>query len=222
MDPTPYSNSAASNNNGNVTWKDNSGGNFLLGGRVLKSSHPIGTAASPFVIPSGVYNFCEIDFSQDVYMAIPAGAHVVIYIDSPYRAGSGCANNTGDVNVTGNFAFINRTGDPSNLEIDAWGNPGAAQPNQQPIFKFTNNLNAAGTPTIANFFAPYSQVIFTNTVSMAGSIVGGSITSNNTTTFSGSGGGAANGNPSDTYYPIAWHQCPSDWSASDPASGCSS
>lgn len=220
--PTPYANAAVSNNDANVSWIDSAGHNFYNAStHVLKAVTTVGSATDPFVIPSGNYYFCEFDLVNTAYFQTLPGSHVVIYIDSPSRPGSTCGTSTGNLNLTNQVAFINHTGDPANLEFDAYGDPNATG-SQQPIFQFTNSLNPAGSPGLANFFAPYSQVIFTNTVNMAGAVVGGSIKLTNKATFSGSSGGAVNGNPSDTYYPIAWHQCSSDVPSSDPASGCAS
>ena len=226
-DPSPYSDSATTNNDAAINW--GSSGIYTASTRTVNATGSVGSSSSPIIFPSGIYNFCEFHLNNTAWLQVPAGASVKIYIDSPYRTGSGCAAGTGDFNINNTLSWTNLTNDPTNLQISAYGNPSGAaaafqanpsSPGQwQPDFEFNNSVNV---PLVADIYAPNSWINLNNTVNMAGALVGGYIKANNSTTFGGASGGASGGNPSDTFYPVAWHQCPSTWSGTDQAAGCAS
>lgn len=218
-DASTYQATAASNGNAAIAWPS---GVYTPSTRVVSASGTVGSAASPIVIPSGTYNFCRFQFSNTTYLTLAPGARVQIYIDSPYRAGSGCPNGTGDINVTGQMSFNNPSGDPANLLIDVYGNPSvnASPPSGSPtVIKFNNVLNASSSPFAAQLFAPNSSFTTTNTFSMVGPVTSYSFTSSNTSSFgAGSAGAGSGGKP--TYFLAGWRQCSSAVTGPDPAAGC--
>ena len=68
----------------------------------------------------GVYNFCELDISGKGSLAIAAGVESEIFIDSPDDPGSGCANNTGNVDLSGQSA-VNPSQNPLSMQLYVYG-----------------------------------------------------------------------------------------------------
>ena len=213
-DPLPYTSTATSNNNAALCSQSGwPAGACDASGRIINASGSVGSAGSPVVFYSGVYNFCSVKFGNTTYLAVAPGAQVRILIDSP-ATGDGCPGGTGDLNFTNSVAWANPSHDASTLEIDAYGNPGG------PLspFNITNNLNTAGDPFYGRIYAPYSVVKFTNKSSFAGAIVAGTLTVTNVFTMTGDDGGSQQRDDG-TYYPSNWHQCPPAYSG-DPRNGC--
>ena len=211
-DDTAYQASAASNNNAAIPWP---AGVYTASGRTVSASNKVGTAASPIVIPSGTYNFCEFQFNNDTYLAIAPGSQVHIYIDSPARSGSGCASGTGDITVTGKLNWTNPTGDPAALQIEAYGNPSGTP---TPI-KFNNALNSGSSPFVGTIYAPNSAFTTTNVFTMTGAITAKTFTASNTVSFTaGDLSGLGNWNAIQ-YAPAAFQVCRSA-AGTSPAAGC--
>jgi len=168
------------------------------------------------VFKKGTYNLCLVNFTQSSTIKYEAG--VKLYLDSPYRKGSGCANGTGWLKMTQNDTWKDESPTPkaSDLEIFAWGNPEAGAGPGDQIFSFSNKV---GGSFYAKIYAPYSQFETTNNFEMTGSMVFGYAKANNSATINGEGGGKAEQITGTNFYVTAYHQCPSSYSGS-PASGC--
>jgi Tfp pilus assembly protein PilX len=208
----PYQASASSNDNASIAWPS---GVYDPVKRTVVATNKVGTAAAPLVIPSGTYNFCRFQFNNDTYLTLAPGGHVHIYIDSPARSGSGCASGTGDVSVTGKLDFENPSGDPTALQIEAYGNPGGTPT----TFKLNNALNSSSSPFTGTIFAPNSAFTTTNVFSMNGAIVANTFTSSNSVAFTaGNLSGLASGSAIQ-YAPAAWQQCRSAPTA-NPTAAC--
>lgn len=180
----------------------------------MGSSKATGSEVNPVIFASGVYNFCEINFSNKVWLEVRLGAKVTIYIDSPARSGSGCPAHTGEVRFSNQVGWLNPAAKASALKFYVWGNPEAGHYTQ---FRFTNELNST-SPLYADIYAPYSEFVTTNDVNLATNVLAGNISSSNTLTLSSTG--TEEGEGVTTYGPSAWTICPPTPSESDPSSGC--
>ena len=56
----------------------------------------------------GVYNFCQVTLGNGASVDIATTAKIVIFFDSPDRAGSGCASGQGGISSGNNAVFSNR------------------------------------------------------------------------------------------------------------------
>ncbi len=207
-----YADARASNNNAAITAAF--GSNWNATNREVTGGGA-GTSASPVIISSGTYYFCDIRLTNPAYFRLAPGAQVRFFIDSPYRTGSGCRSNKGNFVASNTMSFHNPSGDPLALRFDFYGQPGSANPNSD--ITFSNNVNTATNPFAGLIFAPNSNFTTTNNTVMTGSVVARRVTSSNTLTFTGNAGdvGAMR-----HYYPSDWHECPPVPSGPDPASGC--
>ena len=208
-----YASTATSNANSSISWP--AGVTYNSAKRTVTETGPnttVGSASNPVVLPSGNYNFCELDFNGDTYLSIAAGARVNIYIDSPWRTGSGCTGSTGNVNVTGNLHFINPNRDPTALTLAVRGDPTGAHTSTVNI----NNV-PSGSQLWALISAPYSDFT-TSTLNVGGAIVVKSFTSTNAVNFTGTV--TPPSTTTEAYYPAGFHECPATPSGSDPNSGC--
>jgi hypothetical protein len=181
--------------------------------RVFESSHPLGTAKKPVLLESGVYNFCEFSFQQEVFLEVPSGAEVTLYIDGPERPGSEkCATGTGKFKTTHGLCIKNASKKSSALQINVWGN----NPNHVSLseFAFTNNVGEC-EPLIANIYAPFTKVLATNGANFTGEIFAGEIEATNGFEFGSSG--TATG--TDTWSGSAWTICKPTYTGK-PSSGC--
>lgn len=219
--PAPYQQSQLplpsqnGNNNAAIGWPI---GAYNPVTRVVSASGSVGSASSPLTIPSGTYNFCELDLTQASYLQVAPGSRVTIFIDSPSRSGSGCTPGTGNVNVSGPLFLSTPPGDPTAFQIFAYGNPGGSPT----TINFNDSLNQ-GPPsaTLAGLiWAPDSAFTTSNAFTFAGAMVVRSFTSSNAISFTGQTGSATTN--SGPFYPSAWHECPATPSGSDPGSGCAS
>jgi len=200
-----FATSVSTNNNANIT------GATVTGGRVLGDS-----GGGSITIPAGTYNLCGIN--QTGQENITYTPPVVIYIDSPYRSGSGCGGGTGTV-LSNNKTWFIDTSTPakaSDLQIFVWGNPGISPPSSSsPILSFNNVING---PMTADIYAPYSYLSINNDFNFAGSIAAGNVSINGKLTLAASADTAGTSTFSE---PTAWATCPATpSSASDPDSGC--
>jgi hypothetical protein len=218
VDPALYAASASSSGNDNaaISWQPPAA--YDPATRRVNYSGQVGSAGSPVVIPSGTYNFCEVKFSNKTYIALAPGAQVKIYIDSPYRSGSGCPAGTGEISFSNATQINNPSHDPGALQFFVYGDP--ADPKQTPV-KITNTISGEpDVPLYAQIYAPNSAFSTTNVLTMVGGIVAATYTSSNTVNFSGAQGGASNDGAAVPYYVAAWHECPHSPSGADPGSGC--
>ena len=218
VDPTPFQQSAQAggNNNSQLPWPP---GAYNSTTRVLSTSASIGTSSNPVSIPAGTYNFCELDLSGTNYLQLAAGARVVIYVDSPYRTGSGCPAGSGNASF-GTMHLTNVSQDPNALQIIVYGDPSGAA-GGSPNSSITLDQSGS-TPLYTTVYAPNSDVTLDKFITMTGQLVGYTISGGTQTTFTAGGGGNGGSQTSAPvpYYPAGWHECPAKPSGADPRSGC--
>ncbi len=191
--------------------------NYKSSERVLNDSATVGSEAAPIELKAGTYNFCEMQFQQNVYLKVPKGTEVKIYIDSLARAGSKCSH-YGEVKATNGFCIANENENPAYLKFFMWGDPGNVN---QSKFSFTNGVGHCGTKIpalIAEVFAPYSTVEATNGGSYAGKVYAGEIKATNGLNLESLSAGTGN----NVFAPTAWTICNRSKVESNPnpASGC--
>ena len=200
-----FATSLTTNNNANIT------GATVGASRILGDS-----GGGAITIPAGTYNLCGI--SQNNAENITYTPPVVIYIDSPYRSGSGCGGGTGTI-LSNNKTWFIDTSSPAkttDLQFFVWGNPGQNPPSSSsPILSFNNIING---PMTAAIYAPYSYLSINNDFNFAGSMAAGDVQINGKLTLAG---GAVSAGSSTFSEPSAWATCPATPSTStDPNSGC--
>lgn len=212
---------AAVNNNGALTgagWVWDGGGSAQRQLRVTQNK----------VLPAGTYNFCSLTLDNG-NLDVAWGGTATIYIDSPDRAGSGCAAGTG--------GFWAKNGEDMN-----WGNGGdvkSAEPaTRAPWLRLLVvgstawesgtrpcNGNKAGAVLLCNsnkfagtIYAPASKVVLSNSVEFVGAVAGDKVDLENSVKFRLPNGlgtqtvGQTVGSPSST----RWSEC----RAGDTGSAC--
>lgn len=218
VDSSAFANSATTNDNASLNPLPT---NLSLNQyREVGATNKVGTATAPWTLQSGTYNFCQMSFNNDTYIALAPGARVHIYIDSPYRSGSGCRTNTGNVSFTGKLSWENSSNDPTALQIDVYGDPNCSTASCGSSVKFNNTLNTSNGPFYGTINAPQSTFTNTNVANFAGGIVANQITLSNTFVFNAQGLAGTSGSGTEQYYAAAWKECPSHPTTSDPTSGC--
>lgn len=168
-----------------------------------------------------LYNFCNLTLSNNSTISLAAGARTAIYIDSPDRAGSGCAAGSGTLTMLNNSSIINNSPpaqgssflhDPTALQLYVYGaNDGSN------VVTLRNNTDFYGT-----LDAPQSTVNVQNNGNTYGALAANNANFKNNATF--------NGDPHATsittqggemFFRTAWHEClPVATSSADPQSGC--
>ena len=184
------------------------------------------TAASPrylnfsggkaVTLGGGVYNFCRVNFFSSSTLNIATTARVIIFLDSPDRPGSGCAQppassfTGGQWDQNDNGRTSSPDGDPSRLEVVAYGS------SKNPLLKFDNNSLFVGA-----MYAPYSDTHFYNNSTVNGGVTAAQFEiDDNATTYDSR---IANLHFATTliYFRGTWRQCNSlAQSATAPATGC--
>ena len=218
-DAAAFTSRALSNQNAAVSWGT---GNYKAAGRELSANGSLGSAGGPVELKDGVYNFCEFSFSGPVFLKVPAGANVKIYIDSPFRTGSGCAGGKGNMNLSNDVSWINENADPSSLQITAWGNPLGL--GGTPTIQFNNSESAGPGPLTALISAPFSAFSTTDQTSLAGQLIAKSVSASHPLSLTALG--AASNGVSQTAWSRArsaggWAECKPDTSPSPtPDAGC--
>jgi Tfp pilus assembly protein PilX len=239
--PVPFAASQLSNNNANIVWKDSNCNTLTgssspyvntgsvprqLGNAPAGSAFPnqIGSSSSTpqclITIPSGTYNFCNVNFSNKLNLQIPLNAQVTIYIDSPARAGSLCPSGTGNFSLSNSVLWLNPNSDPGSLQIIAYGDPTNIS---NSTFKISNSVNSVSQPFAADIVAPYSTFTTSNVLSMTGLLQVGSFLASNTVNFTEAGGTGPTGSQvawSRDRASGGWLECPPVSSPNPPDSGC--
>lgn len=95
------------NNNAAITGAF--GGNWNAGNFEVTGGGA-GSPGSPVVIPTDTYYFCDVKLNNPVYFTLAVGAQVRIFIDSPYRTGSGCRSGKGNFVASNTMFFQNPLG----------------------------------------------------------------------------------------------------------------
>jgi Tfp pilus assembly protein PilX len=216
--PSAYANAASSNKDAAIT---NWGGlNFsgTTGANAYELEDASTGTANPVTFPPGTYYFCDVNAANTNTVTFNAAASaspsnpVIIYVDSPSRAGSNCPAGTG--NFAAGFNKFNITGiagEASAFQIYVSGTPGCTTTCSDILSK--NN----GTYQDIEVFAPNSQLNSKNGATLQGNFVIGTVTTGNNGTldYIGPGNGSGNGGTYPTYYPSAHQIC-----AASPSSSC--
>jgi hypothetical protein len=217
QEETPFAESKTTNNNSGMTITGSSEWHGGLAKRQLV------TNGATITMPAGSYNLCELNMNGANTIKYAPG--VKIYLDSPYRTGSGgsgCENLTGILKASNSVTWEDSSAKPqsTDLQIFVWGNP-AAKTEQElehaPEFHLDSKVPGG---FYAMIYAPYSAVEWTGDSQMVGAIVGGYVKMTNKVTIEGQGGGARNNISGTRFYATAYHECPPTYSASSPAAGC--
>lgn len=179
----------------------------------------VNTAGSPrtlsvngsVTLSGGVYNFCQVNLSNQSAVNIAAGARVLLYIDSPSRnPQSGCVTGQGGINSGNGTSFSNPSNDAQNLQIIIYGSPA------YPVIDFPNNVALS-----AAIYAPNTGISFKNNGAFSGGISAKTVSLKNNATWDNK---LANFQIATRliYYRGAWRQCSSrgTQSSSAPDSGC--
>lgn len=140
------------------------------GSSTLRDLHVRGNKS--LTLPPGTYNFCKIkiDGRGIINTAGTSANPVKIYLDSPFRPGSGCAKDGGQIQAGPDGAFVNPSLDPTALQIYSWGSTTKKQrkPLQIPLGK-------KGTLAAA-IYAPGSEIRFyDDKATLIGGIIGNKI-----------------------------------------------
>ena len=192
--------------NNNANWPTG-GGRFTLNNqwRELNGNNAIGSATTPFPIPAGTYNFCNVSLNNETHLR-PLGP-VKIFVDSPDRPGSGCRANTGSFVANNNLFFKSSPADPSMIHIEMWGGPGT-------MFQMKNNLDFVGT-----VYAPRSEIEFQNNATIRGAMVGSVVDIFNNLNLTGEVPPGLTGGDQ-VYDSSTWIECTRTPSGSSSGSGC--
>jgi len=219
-----YTEAIANNKAETAAFKARYGSAYKTTERVFNTGSKLGSAGAPLLLEGGVYNFCEVNFQQEVWLEIPAGEKVSWYIDNKTRKGSGC-NKTGNFIATHGFCVINRAKNPSAFKVMMWGEN--ANPESPPTelknvgkstteFKFTNGACGSEGPLLADIYDPYGTFETTNGGTFGGAIIAESVHATNGMAF------VANATiaEGETNGPTAWANCSSTAPNASAASGC--
>ena len=152
----------------------------------------------------GIYSLCSIRMNSNGRLRVPASATapVRLFVDSSYRAGSGCAPNgdTNVINVASGGGFVNETGKASMFQVFVYGGP----VNQNIVFNSSADF-------VGTLYAPQSGVVFNSGASIVGAMIARDVEFRNNDGdpgFSGDPDAMNAGVPDGTYERKAWRECP--------------
>ena len=218
LNPSTLADSKTSNDNGRLL-AGASPADSCSGGNGTGSTCYTNTGTAPrqlslgnngsVTLGGGVYNFCNINIGNGASINIASAAKVIIFIDSPDRAGSGCVTGQGGISSGNNAVFSNPSGDPTALQLVIYGSTA------QPTFFLPNNITLS-----AAIYAPTTTVNFKNNGTFNGGISAKAIVIKNNASWDNR---VADLRFATTlvYFRGAWRQCNSlAQSATAPATGC--
>ena len=226
-----YAAAATSNNDSAIPWA--AGGMVYNAATATLSSTSNGnctskdptTGACLITLPSGTYYFCNINLANannTMFSASPLnGQPVLVYIDSPYRAGSACSSGPpadGYVTAKNNLMIVNPSGLSSDFQWYFYGEPGCTSTTPCPNDFSKNDMSF----TSVQVYAPNSTLSTVNNLSLTGEFVIGTISTGNNAVFDyggTGGGGGPNGNLT-VYYPSAHQICLPPTTAGGTAGTC--
>jgi Tfp pilus assembly protein PilX len=175
---------------------------------------------SSVTLGGGTYNFCSVSMGNNSSILIaPRAADqaqaIRIFIDSPYRQGSGCPLGTGNLTMGQGASFGSPPGgDPRNLQVYVYG----WSPSENPVpseIDFNNN------GWVGSFYAPQSAVVFKNDAVIRGGLAARSVEFKNNMTFGWAASvGDIRARTLTLFYRTAWRECTPTPTAADPNSGC--
>lgn len=216
LDPVSTGNSATVNDDARITdGLDNSSGiSFDPTTRTLSTTNNHAT----LTLGGSVYNFCQVNIANNVTINVAPGAHVEIFIDSPYDQGSGCPAGTGTLNMANNVRWNFTSQDATQLQIYVYGTPpNSGGPTN--VVTFANNDTCYCT-----LYAPWSTVYLShssNNSAMMGAVSAQYVNVSNNFNFTWSpDAGSLQMGVKGLYYRTAWTQCASSYSPSNPGAGC--
>ncbi|MEX2253567.1 MAG: hypothetical protein WD649_05390 [Thermoleophilaceae bacterium] len=225
--PVEIGNSASVNDNVRIPnglaspklspYDSSSGVTYDAGTRTLTMS-----SNSSLTLGGGTYNFCQISMGNNSQITIaprPPGQPqgVRLFVDSPYRSGSGCSGSGAGTFTMGQGSSFGSPpgGDPRNLQIYVygWSDAESATPS---VIEF-NNSSFAGA-----IYAPQSHLIFKNSATVGGGIAGRSVEFKNSLLFDWDEGvGDIRARTLRLFYRTSWKECPKEPSDPDELdSGC--
>lgn len=194
-----------------------SGVTYDAGTRTLTMSNN-----SSLTLGGGTYNLCKISMGNNSQITIaprPPGQPqgVRLFVDSPYRQGSGCSGAGAGTFTMGQGSSFGSPpgGDPRNLQIYVygWSDAESATPS---VIEF-NNSSFAGA-----IYAPQSHLVFKNSATVGGGIAGRSVVFKNSLLFDWDDGiGDIRARTLRLFYRTSWKECPKEPSDSGQlGSGC--
>jgi Tfp pilus assembly protein PilX len=173
---------------------------------------------SSITLGGGTYNFCSISMGNNSSILIAprtAGQPQAIrlFVDSPYRQGSGCPAGGGTLTMGQGASFGSPPGgDPRNLQLYVYGWSSSENPVSSQI-DFNNN------GWVGSFYAPQSTVVFKNDASVRGGLAARKVEFKNNLSFSWADSvGEIRARTLTLFYRTAWKECASGPATSN--SGC--
>lgn len=210
--PVNVGNSATVNDNARITSGQDASSSVTYdsAGRTLTFGNN-----STLTLGGGTYNFCQINVDGKATLNIAVGAKTRIFIDSPDRAGSGCASGTGTITAEKEIT-INNPNESEDLQIYIYGRGSAGSAND--LVEFKNNF----TLVKGFIYAPNSTIEWKNGGTVYGAVAAKEVAFKNTTNFYWDADLAnLRADTLSIFYKTAWKECRSiQTSSTDPESGC--
>jgi hypothetical protein len=135
------------------------------------------TSTGTVTLPPGTYNFCDVYLGGATDLRAVGPGPVRIFIDSPYRSGSGCQPGSGDFVANSSFSFTSSPPDPALVQIWMYGRPPPAPGTQ---FWLKNSSTFHGT-----IYAPQSAFRIDNASTVVGGVVARTVNISNFFTLNG-------------------------------------
>jgi hypothetical protein len=165
---------------------------------------------SSLTLGGGIYNFCQITASGNSTITISSATTAEIFIDSPDDPNSSCPSGTGNMSLSGNFAWVNQSNNPLNLQLYVYGlNDGSSS------ISMSGNSNFTGV-----IYAPQSSITMSGNGQTDGAIAGRRVTLSGNGFNYDSRTATLQATTTGVYFRSAWAQCTPTWTGTDPSSGC--
>lgn len=205
--PVDVGNSGTVNDNGRITSGQDASRNVTYNPTTRELT--LGNS-STLTLSGGTYNFCKLSATNNAQVSVAVGATVRIFIDSPDRAGSGCAPGTGTLSAVNSITFANASGIAENLQIYVYG----TSPSNTIDFKNSMIMNGA-------LYAPSSRVVFWNSASITGGLAAKYLEFKNSVNFTWGNLGELRARTLTLFHRTAWRECRvKRTDPADPESGC--
>lgn len=183
------------------------------------SARTLAVNSGTFTFSGGTYNLCRLTVAGAATFVVPAGKKVLLLIDSPSRAGSGCTTGTGYFRAENSLGLNNPNGADA-FQLHAYGaDPSASEP--VIWFKGSMGSSCPSNPWKGIFHAWQGTVHFQNDACVTGGIAAAKITAINKLTFEYPAGMDVRAHTSPVYSTTYWQECRAQrTTSSDPRSGC--